>query len=280
MRSTWLPSCLLLVLSVFLLWEVQRQGSRLSHVKVLKIAKNGTVPADSYDPAVEPEKSFHAARAHLKAGEYEKALAIHEWMFGNIASLRPPVFFLCVDNLAYDWHQVALSYPPAMKSLLEHRDQSEAAVRSAAPGLDIESDAYLPQKIAFVEAVSFNKWLGEDVRSADFFSEIERLNPEFTGSFYFHAKDALLQAKRFEVVARHEPSPENAVDMCKALYQTTLEARPNLRSYAENDFIKEIITYIDVYTAVGSVEKAEKVRSLALGILDSPKIRDHGKMGP
>lgn len=237
-------------------------------------------PVNPYDPKLEPSKSFHAARAHLEAGEYEKAFTIHEWMFDNIKSLRPEVFVLYVYNLTYDWHEVAKKYPPAMKALLERRDRSEEMVRAAvASKAGKESDDVIYQKIAFLETIGFNQWLGENKRSADLYDDILRQNPGFATPLYYFVRDALVKAKRFDLVAPHEPSPEAAVDSCISSYQNMLRIRPDLKRLAESRFIEGITTYINIFNGSGATEKAEKVRTLALQFLESPIIRDYGKKG-
>ncbi len=240
-------------------------------------AKGADGTGTIYDPKLEPNKSFLAARAHLNAGEYEKALAIHEWMFANIESLKPDVFFLTVYNLCYDWHQVALNYPPAMKSLLEHRDRSDAAMRAAAKkkrSPELKDDIYL--QIAFREVTAFNEWLEQDAKSADLFAAIEQDNPEYAESLYIWARDALLKAKRFEILVRHERSPESVIRTNTDIYKRMQDKRPDLRKLAERRFIEGITSAIDIYAGAGFPEKAEQIRSSALKIFDSPKIRDHG----
>lgn len=231
--------------------------------------------ANPYDRKLEPAKSFHAARDHLKAGEYEKALIIHEWMFDHIESLRPEVFFLHVHNLTYDWHQVAKNHPPAMKALLARREKSESALRASVAHLDAEPEKSLLSKITFREVTAFNEWLEEDAKSVALYEEIKGSNPKLARSWYFYVRDSLLRAKRFDLIAEREPSPTKAVESCATVYKAMIQTRPDLQSYAEDKFVRNITDYIDIYTAVGLSEKAEEVRTLSLQIVDSPKIRNH-----
>lgn len=237
-----------------------------------------TYASDHYDRDVEPVKSFHDARDLIKKGKYEEAFIIHQRMFNNIDELRPKVFSLHVHNLIYDWHLVAKKHEPAMKAFLERRDDSEARIRDFAFNKPEKIMVLNPYAmIAFSEFRGFNEYLNEDSKTLDLFYEIKEEKPEVADKLYFFIKDVLLREKKYATLAEYQSSAESSVRLAKSVFDLSKNKSGKVKVFSEKRFVKEIQNYIDIYIGNDEVDKANKVRELALESLDTEEIRDYRK---
>jgi hypothetical protein len=79
-------------------------------------------------PNPNPRTILESARADLRAGRYEDALAKHLWFHQHALEHDRSYYGVRLSGALTSWHQLAKVYPPALQALKETRDEAAKRV--------------------------------------------------------------------------------------------------------------------------------------------------------
>ncbi len=212
---------------------------------------------------------MHAdARRLAQSGDYAGALAKHVWFHNNALALRPSYYGVRLSFALSDWVELGRKYPPAMQKLKSIRDEKNAGLSSGTKDREL-----------FHDVVSINEHLGEQEKTVQLFKKIDASDPEFASNVYDLADSALLENKEYALAKKHLGDAARRFAHAKADFENGMRyAKETVgaaqRQADETIFTDEAVRIITVLRETGDRDKAKKIQSEALSVLNTAGIRD------
>ena len=129
--------------------------------------------------------------------------------------------------------------------------------------------------------MALNSTLGEDSKTIDLFQTFDQTKPDFAKQCWEMAKDAVIKAKRYDLVRKYIGNPARDFVRIKSMYDlnTKLYDKPNvgrerLKAVSENIFVVESLQLIEVALALDDPKAAKEVQEKALAVLDDHRLKD------
>lgn len=212
-----------------------------------------------------PTDILNQAREHAIAGQHEAALAKHLWYHQHAVEIEPAQSAVRRSFAMSYWHELGLTYPPAMQQLKAARD---AAAESARRGQDVDE--------SFSDAKSFNRHLNEEEKTVALFLDIERLDEKIAGRIFHVAQSALVKAKKYATCSKYLDPKKTFPIMVKG-YRWALEhekerqARGELvPNVASDQFTNQASTLVALLAVNDRRAEAEQIAAEARNVLADP----------
>ena len=169
--------------------------------------------------------------------------------------------------------------PKAKQALIEIRD---AKTRAFAEGRGYSD--------LFQDVASLNSYLQTNEATVALFKRIEQSDPALAQGCYFYAESALVERGEYELCLKAIGDPQQRFEVYRLGWemqkqsQRSLPARnlrlppgapslPDMTQLADNNFIKQARTLIEILVGVGRKAEAEKIRDQAVAVLDVPELQ-------
>tara|TARA_R110002020_G_scaffold233553_1_gene445367 strand:- start:236 stop:979 length:744 start_codon:yes stop_codon:yes gene_type:complete len=202
-------------------------------------------------------------------GEYEKALERTLWFHNHALEHEPAMYGVRLSFALGYWEDLGKVYPPAKAAMIETRDRKLKLLQ------DQNGDREL-----FHDVVALNTRLGENSKTVKFFEELDKQHPEQARKYWEIAKEPVTAANRYDLVKKYIVSFDQEFQSCKMLYKHQIEfynkraiGHDELKTHAENHFIEECLTLIEVAQAIDDPTAAKSIQQKALAVLDDPRLR-------
>jgi tetratricopeptide (TPR) repeat protein len=223
---------------------------------------------DKADPAKE---ALNQAVALAAAGKYAEALEKHVWYHEHALDSGYGQYGVRLSFALKYWVELGAKYPPALEKLKAIRGENMASILGGELSRELFHD---------IHAIDHS--LGESEATVQFFKEIAVKQPEFAGTVYDLADEALIAHEEYELAARYLGDPLERLEtaqrgfehgMTYARGQSDPERAEKARETFEGIFERDILRIMTVLEKTGDVDRAREVQKKALGIFDSSKIR-------
>ncbi len=205
-----------------------------------------------------------------KTGEFDQALLRYAWFHDHALKFQPSISAVRLSEAIGAWKELGDKHPPAMKALLDVRDRKTKAL------LDGKG-----KKGHFVDVAAINEALEEKAKTVELFEILDRVQPKVAESAWFYCRDDLVEAKRYELVAKYIGDPHKDFSISKRFYELNkrLYDDPEIGGEGFINFNKQSFTdrslqLIEVMRAIGEDETALEIQKKALEVLDSPGLRE------
>ena len=206
----------------------------------------------------------------VSAGKYEEALKRHIWFHDHALEHQPSMYGVRLSFALSNWKELGAKYPPAMKALIEIRDRKSKSL------LGGEGNHKL-----FHDVASLNETLGELEKTVSLFEEIDEKQPKAAKGFWNVAKDAIIDAKRYDLARKYIGNPAKEFTRVKAMYDhnTSLYDDPRIggdrfKTYNENNLVEESLRLIEVSIALGDRKAALDIQAQALAVIKDNRLSE------
>jgi len=216
------------------------------------------------------QKYLSDTQKMARQGKHQEALERFLWFHDHALEHEPAMYGVRLSFALDYWKSLADVYPPAKSALVETRDHKEETV------LNQEGNAAL-----FHDVVALNRTLGEDERTVELFETIDRDSPDTARQYWDVAKDAVIEAMRYDLVRKYIGNPSREFIKVKAMYDhdTTLYDDPRIggdqfKAYNENNLVEESLKLIKVALALDDMQAAKDIQKKALTVVQDYRLRD------
>lgn len=169
-----------------------------------------------------------------------------------------------------NWVKLGSKYPPAHKALVKIRDEKTKGLIAGKKNRDF-----------FHDVVSINRVLGKPRKTEELFVLIDEGQPEAATEYWGIAKDAVIEAKKYELAGKYMKNSLGAYEEVKDRYDENVKLydHPQIggaefKKYTESSFVDECVQLIEVCLAVKKKIEANAIQQKALGVLDDKRLRD------
>lgn len=225
--------------------------------------------APTWQPPESPEPSeiLQSAVGDTRNGEYEQALAKLLWFHHNALRYHAGYHGVRLSFALAYWRELAAVFPPAMMALKHTRDEAEGAVRDK------------PDFHTFHEVASLNRYLEDELRTADLFIKVAETDHATADHLYEIAERNLIQSGRFHACAPFL-KPIERVESAADCYRVSKKHEDNRPSYpvaapklAKRFFIQDMATLVALLVLNGRAEEARTAFERSLEIVDDDEFR-------
>lgn len=206
----------------------------------------------------------------VRAGKYEEALERHIWFHDHALEHNEGMYGVRLSFALGNWKELGDTYPPAREALVGTRDRKAKALLEGDESFDL-----------FHDVESINQALGEDGKTVTLFEKLHEEQPEVAKTYWRLAKDAVIAAKRYDLVRVYLGSPGEEFERVKASYEMQFRfyddpriGGDRFKAFNEGNFVKESLQLIEIASALGKPESAREIQAKAFAVLPDPRLRD------
>lgn len=222
------------------------------------------------------QKYLSETKEMVTQKKYKEALERYIWFQDHALEYNKAMSGVRLSFALSYWKELAEVYPPAMIALIEMRDIKTKAI--------LDSNASIK---LFADVVGLNRTLGEANKTIELFESIRQLHPDKSQYCWFYARDALFNAKRFDIIKNYIGNPINEFAVLKSQYDlmNSLQKnqnmnrpelkRPELKLHSDNNFVKKSLELIEFSIAVNDLKSAKEIREQAMTIVSDIRLRDY-----
>ncbi len=220
--------------------------------------------------AEDMQKYLHDTREMVKQKKYEEALNRCIWFHEHALEHDPGMYGVRLSFALSDWKELGDVYPPAKTALIETRDRKTKLIE------EDKGSFYF-----FADVVALNRILGEAQKTVALFELVDRTQPESAKEYWNVAEDAVISAKRYDLVRKYIGNPvreflevKARYDEEKASYDDPRMGGEHFKAWNEDHFVEESVKLIGVALALDDKKAAQEIQQQALAILDDYRLRD------
>lgn len=150
--------------------------------------------ADEWAPPNNPNPRtiLNEAELDAKANRYQLALEKHLWIYEKSTVVEPAFIGVRLSFALASWNDLADQYPPAMKKLLEKRDEA----------LQMLNEGRDPQR-SFMDLAGINRVLKQVPKTVAAFEQLDKTSPRIAKEIYALAQPALIANQKYELCGRY-----------------------------------------------------------------------------
>jgi hypothetical protein len=133
----------------------------------------------------------------------------------------------------------------------------------------------------FADVAALNRTLGEGDKTIELFENIEKEHPDKAKLCWYWIKDALFDAKRYDIIKNYIGNPVNEFTLLKSQYDLLNavqieqnKKRPELKVFADNNFAEKSLKLIEFSVAVDDLKSAKEIREKAMTVVTDNRLRD------
>jgi hypothetical protein len=206
----------------------------------------------------------------VRQGKHQEALDRFIWFHGHALEHDPAMGGVRLSFALMYWKSLGDVFPPATTAMVELRDRTTQNVT--------DKQGTFAQ---FHDVMALNRTLAEDSKTVDLFQTLDQTQPDLARQCWIVAKDAVIKAKRYDLVRKYFGNPARDFVRIKAMYDlnTKLYDKPNVggppfKAYNDNHFVEESLQLIEVALALDNPKAAKEVQEKALAVVDDQRLRD------
>lgn len=206
----------------------------------------------------------------VRQGKHQEALERFIWFHEHALEKDRAMYGVRLSFALSYWKSLGDVFPPAQTALAEMRDRTSKQVTDNGG-----NDAL------FHDVVALNRTLDENSKTVELFQTIDQTKPDLAKKYWNVARDAVIEAKRYDLVRKYIGNPAAEFTRIKAAYDlnTRLYDKPKIggaqfKAYNENHFVGESLQLITVVLALDSHKAAKEVQEKALAVVDDRRLRD------
>lgn len=219
--------------------------------------------------AEDMQQHLNDTKGLVSAGKYAEALKRHIWFHENALQHDPSMYGVRLSFALRNWKQLGDKYPPAKIALIKTRDQKAKAILGGERSQAI-----------FHDVVSINEVLEEVGKTVSLFEAMDKTHPDVANEFWDVAKEAIIAAKRYDLIEKYIGDLLVEYDQVKLMYDRNMKLYDDpliggveFKSYNENNFVEECLMLIEVATAIGKTESSLKIQSKAFKVVKDSRLK-------
>lgn len=207
----------------------------------------------------DPQAILQEAHADTQNARYDVALAKHLWFHENALALQPSLSGVRLSFALSYWLELGESYPPALATMKQIRDETEERIR--------DEDQVRVRFRDFHEFAALNQTLREEQRTAAIFQWLAETNEQDARRMYGVAQPALIKQKAYELCGKYL-DPERDLTRIGENYKSGLklaDARfgEQHREFTEKKFLNAATTLVALLVQNDRKAEAEEVAKTA-----------------
>jgi hypothetical protein len=199
------------------------------------------------------EKIRLEANDLMNRGRYEDALQRYMWYHHHALEDEPSLSGVRLSSGLYDWIELGRRYPKAKQALIEIRD---AKTHKFAEG---GGYAQLFQDVA-----SINSYLQDDDATSELFKEVEERDKTLAQQCYLYAETVLVERGEYALCLKCIGDPQARFDLLRRGWEMQM---------ADDNFIRQVRTLVEILVGVGRDTDAHSIRDQAVAVLDVPELQ-------
>ncbi len=215
-------------------------------------------------------KHFHELEALTEKGNFEEALTKHIWFheasrkFSGMGGVRL--------SYALDlWLDLAQKYPPAMKALVDLRNNYRELLLKGLGTFD-----------NFHDLSAINQVLGESDNTYSVFVEIHKNYPEHAKRYYHVAEDLVVKMKAYDICAAYITDPIEKYSRIQHMHEMNVSLakkdpdmdNDEFNEYTNESYTTEVCRLLEVMIALDKKTTAQTIQRMALEYTDNEAIRN------
>jgi tetratricopeptide (TPR) repeat protein/transglutaminase-like putative cysteine protease len=215
-------------------------------------------------------KVLRDAGEDKKDGRYQRALEKYEWFHSNALILDGFPSTAVFSSTVPQWLELGRVYPPALVALRNARDHA----------LDSSRRDHDNVEKRFALFVAVNQALGDDARTVESFSQLDKQNPDTARRLYKAACPALIKAKQYGLCGKYLTPREDLAKAVEAYRrdvgiaeQGKAEAKKWLKEAAGFRFTIEMTTVVALLVLSDRQQEAKDIAEAAKGECGDPAFR-------
>ena len=242
-----------------------RQFSLLLILITFLSCERGWEPSENPDP----QQILHDAQDDFKGQRYDDALEKHIWFHDHALEYSPSMYGVRLSFALSYWKQLGDVYPPALQTMIKIRD-NKADLLAQGKG----------NRNLFHDVMALNRTLGSDSLTVALFRSLDHEHQELAGQSWSIAKNAIIEAKAYDLVRKYMDSLEDEFGDVKEVYDRNVAMYggegfgEDFKAYNENHFVEKTIILIDLAIALDEMKEAKAIQTDALAILNDPRLND------
>jgi tetratricopeptide (TPR) repeat protein len=205
-----------------------------------------------------------------RAGKYKEALERHIWFHDHALEHQPSMYGVRLSFALSSWKEMGAQYPKAIEALVEIRDRKMKSL------LDGKESHEL-----FHDVASINEVLEQPEKTVSLFEQLDEKQPKAAKGYWNVAKDAVIDAKRYDLARKYIGNPAREFTRVKAMYDhnTSLYDDPRIggdsfKAFNENNLVEESLRLIEVANALGDKQASLEIQAKALALVQDARLRD------
>ncbi len=240
----------------------------------------GETGLDGMSPGAKPDlnRIRDEIEQLMNAGDYEGALQRQLWYF-NHALASGEVDPVRLSSGISHWAELGRRYPKARQAMVEIRDRDARQLSTGSGSFPL-----------FQEVASLNRELQEPDATLSLFRIIEARNPNLARQAYFVVEGELAAKGDYATCGKYLGDPQSRFELFRQSWElrkhsqlnlpkrslhlpSGVPAPPDLTRQADQDFIKQVRTLIEILVGTGRETAADNIQTQALAVLDVPELR-------
>lgn len=230
-----------------------RVSTQLSLVSIASLVLLlGFSRGDDWVPPSTPNPRTILSEAQLdaKAKRYQLALEKHLWIYEKSTGVEPAFIGVRLSFALAAWNELGNEYPPAMKKLLEKRDEA----------LQLLNEGRDPQR-SFMDLAGINRVLKQVPKTVAAFEQLDKNSPRIAKDIYALAQPALIANKKYELCGRYLDGIKDFEKLLDSfrMIKTLKGIGDDAVARFENDFFKGVSTIVFVLAVNDRGEEALEI---------------------
>jgi tetratricopeptide (TPR) repeat protein len=220
--------------------------------------------------AEDMQKYLSDTKDLAEAGKYKEALERHIWFHDHALEHEPAMYGVRLSFALSSWMEMGEKYPQAIEALVEIRDRKMKLLLEGKDSHEL-----------FHDVASINEALGEPEKTVSLFEQVDEKQPKAAKGYWNVAKDAVIDAKRYDLARKYIGNPVREFIRVKAMYDhnTSLYDDPRIggdrfKAYNENNLVEESLRLIEVSNALGNKKASLEIQAKALAVVEDTRLRD------
>jgi len=220
--------------------------------------------------AQDMQKYLSETQEMVTQKKYQEALERYIWFQDHSLEHDMAMTGVRLSYALSSWKSLADIYPPAMTAFKGMRDNKTREI------LDSNAASQL-----FGDVAALNRVLGEDSKTIELFETLTKSHPNDAKRSWYWVKDALFNAKRYDIIRNYIGNPLNEFALLKSQYdmmntftKDDKKQQDALKSFNDNNLVEKSLQLIQFSIAVNDLKSAKEIRKKAMKIVKDNRLRD------
>ncbi len=216
------------------------------------------------------QKYLTETQTMVNEKKYDEALKRYIWFQDHVLEYEPAMAGVRLSFAISSWKDLADIYPPALTALSEMRNKKTKEI--------LDSNASLK---LFADVAAINRELENETKTIELFETIAKQHPEKSKLCWYWVKDALFNAKRYDIIQNYIGNPVNEFTLLKSQYDLMNSVqknenlnRPHLKIFNDNNLVEKSLELIKFSVAVNDLKSAKEIREKAMNVVIDNRLKN------